>query len=325
MRLAISPLRNMVDALHDGARPGGDGARERWWASARRHIPHRAIPIVQLINAHPRFIPLPLVPYVPSASDDVDAELGALEASDGDRLGTEIALYLARAGLTRPPHALLRLRDGGRREIRDLTAAMRALFAACMADNWDTMRATLRRDIAARTEQAASLGLAAATGALHTGIHWNSVEGAFAIPVTGLNSDARVGLGGRGLVLTPSVFGLDQVLPVLADDRQPTLVYPARPAAVLERGTGDGLATLIGHGRARALRAIRGGCTTGELASRLGVSAPTASEHATALRAASLITSTRHGQRVRHTLTDLGDTLVTANPTSGVGRWPSRP
>lgn len=320
MQVAISPLRSMVDALHDGRRPGGDVARDRWWSSVRRHIPQRAIPIVQLINAHPRFIPLPLVPYAPGCSDNLGAELDALEATGPDRMAVEIDLYMNSARLAKPPYALLKLRDGGRREIGELAGSMRALFDACMADGWDTMRATLQRDIDSRTEQAASLGLAAAAGALHTGISWRSAEGAFAVTVNGLDTDARVDLCGRGLVLTPSLFGLDQILPVLAVGRQPTLVYPARPPALLARGSGDGLAALIGHGRARALRAVKAGCTTGELASRLGVGAPTASEHATALRNAALIASVRQGQRVLHTLTDLGDILLVANPANGTGR-----
>ncbi|MEZ0093253.1 DUF5937 family protein [Streptacidiphilus sp. EB129] len=319
MRLAISPLRNLVDALHDGPRPAGDTARDRWWNSVRRRVPHRAIPVVELINAHPRFIPLPLVPYVPGVADNLGAELDALEAVSQERLTVEVDLYLTRAGLPKPPRALLALRDGGVRERRELAAAMRALFRACMADSWDGLRANLRRDIAARTEQAASLGLAAAAGALHAGISWRGVEGTLAIPMPGQEGDARVALAGRGLVLAPSVFGLDHVLPVLAAHRQPTLVYPAPPTTLLAR-EGDGLGALIGQGRARALRAIRTGCTTGELAERLGVSAPTASEHASALRNADLIVSARQGRRVRHSLTDLGDALMSANPGGAVVR-----
>ncbi|MDJ0343948.1 winged helix-turn-helix domain-containing protein [Streptomyces sp. H10-C2] len=274
---------------------------------------------MQLINAHPRYIPLPLVPLVPDSGDDLGAELDVLEAIGADQLSTEIDLYTTAAGLAVPPRGLLNLRDGGRAAARDLAAAMRALFNACMADDWNTLRGALRRDIAWRTEQASCLGLAAAAGALHAGISWKSAEGALAIPMNRLAADARVSLGGHGLVLMPSVFGLDQILPILPTGRQPTLIYPARRVTPLARGDGDGLAALIGRGRAKALRAVRTGCTTGELASRLGVSAPTASEHATSLRNAALIVSVRQGQRVRHTLTELGDNLIMANSTMSMG------
>ncbi|MEZ0064671.1 DNA-binding transcriptional ArsR family regulator [Streptacidiphilus sp. MAP12-20] len=316
MRLSISPLRNLVDALHDGPRADGGVARERWWATARRQVPQRALPVVELINAHPRFVPLPLVPFVPGMGDDLESELEALEAAEPERISREIELYVTRAGLTRPPTALLRLRDGGQREVRGLVSAMRSLFSACMADGWSGMRAALRRDMADVSERAASLGLASAAGSVHPGISWQGGAGALLVPVPGLAADARVELGGRGLVLVPSLFGLNQCLPVLDPSRPPTLVYPARSRGSIPRG-GDGLAVLIGQGRARALRAIGGGCTTGELAARLGVSAPTASQHTTALRNADLIASVREGQRVRHVLTDLGDALVCANPGSG--------
>jgi DNA-binding transcriptional ArsR family regulator len=311
-RVSISPLRNLVDALHDGPRADGGVARARWWASVRRNIPARALPLVEMINAHPRYVPLPLVPL--AAGEDLGAELDALEAAEPERIGVEVGLYLDRAGLAKPPSDLLRLQDGGRREVRELATALRALFAATMGESWDVMRAVLRRDVAGMRERADLLGLGPAAGSLYHDMQWLGAERALQVRLPGFPADARFELGGRGLVLMPSLFGLDQALPVLDPLRQPTLCYPARAPQVVPRQVGDGLAGLIGAGRARALRAIGAGCTTGELATRLGVSAPTASQHTTALRNADLIVSVREGQRVRHLLTDLGDALVCANP-----------
>ncbi|RAG83878.1 hypothetical protein DN069_19940 [Streptacidiphilus pinicola] len=316
-RMSVSPLRNLVDALHDGPRADGGVARARWWASARRNIPARALPLVEMINAHPRFVPLPLVPL--GAGDRLDEELDALEATAAERIGVEVGLYLDRAGLAAPPGDLLRLQDGGRREVQRLASALRALFAATMGDSWDTMRSLLRRDAATLRERADRLGLGAAAGSLYDGMRWLGAERALEVRLAGFPAGARFELGGRGLVLMPSLFGLDQALPVLDPLRQPTLCYPARAPQVVPRQAGDGLGALIGAGRARALRAIGGGCTTGELATRLGVTAPTASQHATALRNADLIVSVREGQRVRHLLTDLGDALVGANPAGRGG------
>jgi DNA-binding transcriptional ArsR family regulator len=62
------------------------------------------------------------------------------------------------------------------------------------------------------------------------------------------------------------------------------------------------------------LRSVGAGCTTGELAARLAVSAPTASVQAGALRAAGLVDSVRQGRKVVHTLTALGSGLLLANP-----------
>ncbi|SEM08009.1 ArsR/SmtB family transcription factor [Streptacidiphilus jiangxiensis] len=321
LRVSISPLRNLVDALHDGPRADGGVARARWWAEVRRNVPGRALPLVEMINAHPRFVPLPLVPLAAGESGPVKelaTELDALEATDPERVRAEVELYLTRARLPRPPGDLLRLRDGGRREVRELAQGLRALFDATVGEDWAAMRAALRRHVAGLRQRADLLGLGPAAGSLHGGVRWLGPERALQVRVAGLAASSRVELGGRGLVLMPSLFGLDQTLPVLDPTRQPTLSYPMRPAPAVLR-EGDGLAGLIGAGRARALRAIGSGCTTGELATRLGVSAPTASQHTAALRNADLIVSVREGQRVRHLLTDLGDALLSANP---VGRRP---
>jgi DNA-binding transcriptional ArsR family regulator len=76
----------------------------------------------------------------------------------------------------------------------------------------------------------------------------------------------------------------------------------------------DGLATLIGPARARALRAMdQGPCTTAELAKRLDITPPSASAHTTALRTAGAIITEREGRQVRHTLTQLGHDLLNNN------------
>jgi DNA-binding MarR family transcriptional regulator len=58
---------------------------------------------------------------------------------------------------------------------------------------------------------------------------------------------------------------------------------------------------------------VEDGCTTGELARRIGISAPTASQHTLILREANLIVSTRNRHTVIHTLTPLGAALLHAN------------
>ena len=52
---------------------------------------------------------------------------------------------------------------------------------------------------------------------------------------------------------------------------------------------------------------------TSELARRAGVSVPSASEHATVLRQADLITTARVGRAVLHTVTPLGGNLLSAD------------
>ncbi|MBP0452745.1 winged helix-turn-helix transcriptional regulator [Kitasatospora sp. RG8] len=140
--------------------------------------------------------------------------------------------------------------------------------------------------------------------------------------------DGEVHLEGRGLVLAPVVFLPDP--PVLLTDGQdpqapPTLAIPAvrdvLTAAALwsEEGNGPGrhsLNALLGRTRAAALDAVSAGCTTTELALRLNVSPASASQHATVLRNANLITTQRRGGAVLHTITPLGIDLLNRTTTA---------
>lgn len=76
------------------------------------------------------------------------------------------------------------------------------------------------------------------------------------------------------------------------------------------RTSSPALARLVGRTRAAVLFAARTRPTTSELARRVGISAASASEHATVLREAGLITTHRHRNTVRHTLTRIGVDLL---------------
>jgi DNA-binding transcriptional ArsR family regulator len=133
-------------------------------------------------------------------------------------------------------------------------------------------------------------------------------------------------LDGRGIKLVPSVFvgqtpGLHEnpndeldvprlILPATSDGTG----YPTGHAHLWDgpRPRGAALAALVGRTRAAVLRTIADGCTTTELAERVGISLAAASQHASVLRGAGLITTRRQGQAVLHVLTPLGTELLEA-------------
>jgi DNA-binding transcriptional ArsR family regulator len=129
-----------------------------------------------------------------------------------------------------------------------------------------------------------------------------------------------VHLRGRGLLLALSLFSNgDPGLFTPWNDDPALLIYPvdldAPTALRLWRRDESGdraLAGLLGTTRAAALRVIADGCTTTELARRLGISPGGASQHATVLRDAGLVVSRRFRNSVRHTLTGLGVDLLNA-------------
>jgi Helix-turn-helix domain len=127
-------------------------------------------------------------------------------------------------------------------------------------------------------------------------------------------------LAGRELILLPSFFSSQS--PIIRQDPAlpPVLVFSIHdagrgnalcPGGPLARpATGDKLAALLGRTRAAVLETVSTACTTSELARRVGISLASASQHATILREAGLLATTRHRNAVMHTTTALGNALM---------------
>ncbi|MFP3992794.1 winged helix-turn-helix domain-containing protein [Streptomyces sp. E11-3] len=137
---------------------------------------------------------------------------------------------------------------------------------------------------------------------------------------SGMSGDIK--LEGRGLLLIPSLFGSDCSTINDAAEPQPWVTYPIRTddrpvlsamatAAALTT-VPRSLSALLGRTRATVLCVItdRPGCTTTELAEHAGISPASASEHATVLRSANLITTARHRNTALHAPTPAGTALL---------------
>jgi DNA-binding transcriptional ArsR family regulator len=130
----------------------------------------------------------------------------------------------------------------------------------------------------------------------------------------GVDYDLR--LEGQGILLVPSTFGTRSF--VDCDARpQPAVTYPAgqdRPLHGLTAfapGT-SAISAILGRTRAAVLTAVaeHPGCSTKQLAGIVGVASASASEHATVLREARLITTVRDRNMAIHSPTDLGIALL---------------
>ncbi|MET0238245.1 MAG: helix-turn-helix domain-containing protein [Kibdelosporangium sp.] len=122
--------------------------------------------------------------------------------------------------------------------------------------------------------------------------------------------DRELHLEGRGLRLVPSFFCRWQPIALADPELPPTLVYPIEHESHWEVTGGKSLADLLGTTRATVLHSIGGGATTTELARRVATSLASASRHTTVLREAGLIETQRLGAAVLHTLTPLGESLL---------------
>ena len=316
IRFAVSPAAHLLTAVGPFRSP----AAGRWWRGVCRHAPAAAAPVLELIGAKPGFSPDFLTPSIaldprrpaPSIGDELDA----MRAVDAARLADELALY---DGLAGAPRVVRTLREDGR-GVERLAEGMYALYRSCLADDWPDIERRLRADLAYRAGVLAERGVAAMLDTLAPGQADHS-----SLTVSGGCRGAgtlELALDGRGFLVSANTF-LDTIwMFSIGPWQQPFLAYPALHAEPSSpAGSRDTLAALIGRGRAAALRAIGAGCTTGELAARLAVSAPTASVHASALREAGLLASARDGREVVHSVTALGAGLLVANRAPGRRDW----
>lgn len=186
-----------------------------------------------------------------------------------------------------------------------LWTVVREYYDACLAHVWDRVQANKAQAVTSFTDDLANHGIAAAFDNLDPRIRWRGEE----LEVDDGQPDRTADLGGRGLLVVPSVFW-QEPYKASRDYGKPVLVVPVGAAPYVPVEGGDPLNALLGRTRADVLRGAVTGSGTGDIARRLGISAASVSEHATALRRAGLITTRRLGREVRHSPTPLGRTLL---------------
>ncbi len=188
-----------------------------------------------------------------------------------------------------------------------LGAAVRSAHGALIGPSWRRVWQSFRGEVAWRGRLIAESGLMAALETLHPDARWRD---------TTLEIDTgrqySVHLAGRGVTLLPSAFLTTRPLVGAHPDGSILVVYPALTALPLveESPVHEPLADLLGRTRAAVLGLAAEPRTTGQLARELGISAPSASEHARTLRAAGLLVTERAGKAVLHSRTSLGDRLL---------------
>jgi DNA-binding transcriptional ArsR family regulator/uncharacterized membrane protein YkvA (DUF1232 family) len=249
-----------------------------------------------------------LTPF--GVADDLDAGIEKVMTTPRQRMHREVRALTRRSAWARP------LLDGDKAAVVALGDALRGYHRAAISPYWSRLQALVDADRAIRARALLDDGVEGLLNSLRPVLQWNSPILSGHYPV-----DRDLHLNGRGLVLVPSVFCWQEPVTLIDPELPPVLVYPVAgqqpgwwtsPPAV---PGGSSLANLLGDTRAAVLSVIEDGCTTTELARRVGVSLPSASRHTTALREAGLVISVRLRNMVIHTLTPLGRSLL--NPRAG--------
>ncbi|MFG3409758.1 ArsR/SmtB family transcription factor [Streptomyces sp. NPDC048142] len=249
-----------------------------------------------------------LTTLVPARGDFPDfltpAHRGGLEvardlilATPAARLRAELAACF---GQRTPPAWLRRLAEGDRAARQELDGAVATYFRELLAPQLHLMDDVVHTERAHHSRNVLEGGAERLLSTLSPSIRWEPPT-----LVADYPRDGDLHLRGRGISLVPSFFCTGSPVTLIDPDLPPVLVYPASPGPGCP-DTLSGLTELMGRTRAMALCALDSPCSTGELALRIGVSVGTASKHASVLRKARLITSTRRGCEVVHALTRLG-------------------
>ena len=292
--------------------------REALFAPWRRRtvqaLPRSATPLFELVPAT-LVSPLFLDPVIVDFDEGLDTGLSTPTSA------VQAELRYIFAGRPRVSPWLRALNDRDAEAWRVLRTALETGYEVLLAPHWPRIRACYQAELELKSRQWASAGVGGVLTSIHRGTSWDG--SALHIPV---ESRLRLDLGGRGVTLTPSVFWRGRPLFTWHPDGSLVIVYPAAtplPLAANGNGNGSGessrssVVALLGSNRAGVLAAAKSASTTTELARAAGVSLASASEHATILRNAGLLTSTREGRQVTHAVTWLGQQLLHGDGSIG--------
>ncbi|MEU8792787.1 helix-turn-helix domain-containing protein [Streptomyces sp. NPDC048643] len=315
MRTRVAPTIGVAAETFDSVRMlmdrGGGLAFRRWQVAVRGRLGEQALPLAALM---PSRGPLVDVVSLAGRSSSIDEAVEHLLGAPRELVRIElenIDFHPAYRSFAR------NLVDGDREARLQVASALRACHGLTVAPYWAKVRAHLTETRAGYVSSLAEGGvdrlLASLCGPL---VRWRP-------PVLEIRHprDADVYLGGRGLVIAPTLFSSQEIELLQAPldpDQPPVLAIPSvrdtLDGTTLWEGIGepgaDPLDDLLGRTRTAVLRATVGGCGTTDLARRLRISPATASHHTSVLRKADLITSRRDGKTVVHTVTPLGLALL---------------
>ncbi|MEU8260289.1 winged helix-turn-helix domain-containing protein [Micromonospora sp. NPDC048999] len=264
------------------------------------------------LNPPRGYFPDFLTPY--ASKEGFQAGLEAVRGTPVDMLHRDLTRLAEENPLPAPAAALAR---GEPEVLHHLTDSMAHYHSLAVTPYWSRIQAAVEADRARRARAMLDGGPEGLLASLRPSMRW--ADGV--LEVLDYPDSRELHLGGRGLLLVPSFFCARTPVALLDPTLPPVLVYPVDRLGGLARqagggrnpdGTREALAALLGRTRAAVLEAADDGCTTGEVARRLHISAAAASQHTTVLRNAGLLVSHRDRNTVLHTLTPLGRAVLDA-------------
>lgn len=311
-RFARSPAFETLAAVRCASGPQGPGPHRRWLEAVRPRLSGPDgldLRPVALLQPRRGYTPDFLAPPPSGPATEFEDELARIAATPAEVVHAEIVQSLRDTpGAAGSETGRMLLGDPAE-VLSFLTGLVRAAWTVLVEPWWPRVRALLDADIAFQSRRLAEGGIERLFGEIHPTLEWTGDA-----LVRSPGGDEHHDLGGRGLVLLPSVFKWEEVVVVTDPPWQPTVAYPARGLGGLweaPRGTaGDALGKLVGRTRADLLTGLTDPASTTWLAHRHALAPGTVSEHLGVLRAAGLVVGERHRHEMRYQRTALGDAVV---------------
>ncbi|MFE7269942.1 DUF5937 family protein [Streptomyces sp. NPDC057623] len=254
---------------------------------------------------HAKYFPDFLTPSGERQDHALEDGIDRVLATPRRRLKHEIGLVAAGG---RTPFAGPALARGEREVLLLLGGLLRSYHAAFVAPVWEAMETAVRADVSRRSQALLASGISGLLNTFRPMARWRSPVLEADYPV-----DRDVHLEGRGLLLIPSYFCWRRPITLVDGSLRPVLVYPVEKSAPLVSAAGRAeLSRLLGPTRAALLQeaSARAWGTTSQLAAKVGISLPSASQQLTVLRETGLLSSHRDGKHVLHAATPLGRRLL---------------
>ncbi|WP_405554915.1 ArsR/SmtB family transcription factor [Streptomyces sp. NBC_01171] len=237
------------------------------------------------------------------------------ESANGLEAGIEAVLMTPKRTLRRElaslpdiPSWSRPLAEGDPKALTALADAIRNYHRVAITPHWPNMDSVVQAERAARSRTLMDHGIEGLLARLRPTMRWRPPILEVDYPVS-----HDIHLAGRGLRLIPSVFCWRMPITLIDAALPPVLLYPVPRDAIAwtrPESRPRAIAKILGSTRSACLELTAFGYTTRELARHVGVGEPATSQHLSYLRQAGLITSSRQGNTVLHTITALGQSLL---------------
>ncbi|MEU5537501.1 ArsR family transcriptional regulator [Streptomyces sp. NPDC020362] len=326
---ACSPLTEAVLSLRTWVNPPAKYPwHQAWLRHMRPKLQELDVELLRSLIAPPGYSPDCLTPRPTRPWTGFTEGLDIVRNTPPDIVQRDIEIAYRSAGYPLPRV----LREAIRQPdelLQRITSALQQYWSRCLEPAWwPRARSVLAADIVHRARTLAERGADGLFADLDPRISWR--DGILTIRDENLRPDffdscsGLVEVGGRGLVLNPSLFARG-AFPEIIPDGPPVIAYPARGRGdMAEYSVAEGSPTLrklLGAARAQLLVLLSEPVTTSGLAQRLGVTPGAVSQHLSILLAAGLVTRARHGRNVLYERTPLGTQLCQPDtwPRKGQG------